>query len=156
MELVVSTERMKQIAAHCRLAYPYEGCGILLGQADNGRKVVVEVLPSGNAREDSARHNRYLIPPEDLLRGELQAEEQGLEVIGYFHSHPDHPARPSEFDREHGWPWYSYLITAVHKGQVVESRSWQLRDDRSGFDEERIVARTSAETVYQGARGKAG
>jgi proteasome lid subunit RPN8/RPN11 len=69
----------------------------------------------------------------------MEAEARGLEVIGYFHSHPDHPARPSEFDRDHAWPWYSYLILAVHDGRTVARRSWQLREDRSTFDEETIV-----------------
>lgn len=142
MELIMTEAQMDQVRRHCQAAYPYEGCGILLGrlqngrQAEDGRKVVVDVLPTGNAREEGAQHNRYLIPPEDLLAGELQAEGRGLEVIGFFHSHPDHPARPSEFDRDHAWPWYSYMILSVQGGKVSASRSWQLRDDRSGFDEE--------------------
>lgn len=136
MELRIPEKQMAQIARHCQQAYPHEGCGILLGRSENGRKVVVDVLPTGNAREEDAQHNRYLIPPEALLEGEMQAEARGLEVIGYFHSHPDHPARPSEYDREHAWPWYSYLITSVPEGQAVASRSWQLREDRTGFDEE--------------------
>jgi proteasome lid subunit RPN8/RPN11 len=139
MELAMSAEQIDQITEHCQQAYPHEGCGILLGRAENGHKTVVDVLPTGNAREESAQHHRYLIPPEALLEGALQAEERGLEVIGYFHSHPDHPDQPSEYDREHAWPLYSYLIVAVHDGRAVASRSWQLRDDGSRFDEERIV-----------------
>lgn len=136
MELIMTEEQMEKVRRHCRRTYPHEGCGILLGRPANGRKAVVDVLPTGNAREEGAQHNRYLIPPEDLLAGELKAEALGLEVIGFFHSHPDHPARPSEFDRDHAWPWYSYLILSVHGGKVSASRSWQLREDRSGFDEE--------------------
>ncbi len=145
MQLALSAKQLTKITQHCQDAYPYEGCGILLGRIESDRKVVVDVLPTSNDREEGAKHNRYLIPPEALLQGELQAEERGLEVIGYFHSHPDHPARPSEFDREHAWPWYSYLITAVHKGQAVASRSWQLRENRSGFDEEAVVSQPAAE-----------
>ncbi len=140
VELVVSPGQMARMAAHAEQAYPFEGCGMLLGHVSNGRKVVVDVLPTGNAREAEARHNRYLIPPEEILQGELEAEARGLDVIGYFHSHPDHPARPSEFDRDHAWPWYSYLILGVREGRVEASRSWQLREDRSGFDEEVLVA----------------
>ena len=92
------------------------------------------------------RHNRYLIPPEEILQGELEAEERGLDVIGYFHSHPDHPARPSEFDRDHAWPWYSYLIISVIDGKAGDSRAWQLREDRSGFAEETLVSLSSKET----------
>ncbi len=139
MELAISAQHLSQIAQHCQNAYPYEGCGILLGLAEDGGKTVVEVLPTGNARDEADQRSRYLIPPESLLEGELQAEERGLEVIGYFHSHPHHPALPSAFDREHGWPWYSYLIMSVRGGKAVASRSWQLREDGIGFDEETVV-----------------
>ncbi len=94
MELAISAQHLSQIARHCQNAYPYEGCGILLGLAENGSKTVVDVLPTGNAREKADQHNRYLIPPESLLEGELQAEERGLEVIGYFHSPPRSPGPP--------------------------------------------------------------
>jgi proteasome lid subunit RPN8/RPN11 len=142
-QLVVSPQQMERMAAHCQQAYPFEGCGMLLGRADNGRKIVVDVLLTGNAREAEARHNRYLIPPEEILRGELEAEERGLDVIGYFHSHPDHPARPSEYDRDHAWPWYSYLIISVAGGKAGDGRAWQLREDRSAFDEEALVPEPS-------------
>lgn len=144
-QLVLSTEHMDRMAAHCQRAYPFEGCGMILGHTANGRKVVVDVLPTGNAREAEARHNRYLIPPEEILQGELEAEERGLDVIGYFHSHPDHPAQPSEFDREQAWPWYSYLIFSVLNGKAKDRRSWQLREDRSGFEEETLVSLSSEE-----------
>jgi proteasome lid subunit RPN8/RPN11 len=139
VELVITSEQLSLIGHHCQQAYPREGCGILLGLAENGVKIVADVLPTDNAREEVDQHNRYLIPPESLLQSELQAEERGLEVVGYFHSHPDHPARPSEYDREHAWPWYSYLITSVRNGKAVDSRSWQLRADGGGFDEEHVV-----------------
>jgi proteasome lid subunit RPN8/RPN11 len=124
MELTMTEEQMEEVRRHCQGTYPHEGCGILMGRPANGRKAVVDVLPTGNAREEGAQHNRYLIPPEDLLAGELKAEARGLEVIGFYHSHPDHPARPSEFDRDHAWPWYSYLILSVRGGKVSASRSW--------------------------------
>jgi proteasome lid subunit RPN8/RPN11 len=135
----VSAGHLAKITAHLEAAYPYEGCGILIGRFENGDKVVSEVMPTGNARKEDAQHNRYLIPPEQLLEGELRAEALGLEVVGYFHSHPDHPDRPSEFDRENAWPGYSYLITAVKNGRAATTRSWQLREDRSGFAEEMIA-----------------
>lgn len=138
-EIILETGHMSQIVQHLEAAYPYEGCGILIGRANDNNKQVVEVLTTGNAREQDARHNRYLIPNEEILRGELYAEEKGLEVVGYFHSHPDHPARPSVFDREQAWPWYSYLITSVQQGRATETNSWQLRDDRSAFDQEKLT-----------------
>jgi proteasome lid subunit RPN8/RPN11 len=95
-------------------------------------------VPLRNAREEAARHNRYLLSPEDYLRGEDEAARLGLEVLGVFHSHPDHPNQPSEFDREWAWPYLSYLITSVWSGRAIESRSWRLDDDRGGFIEETI------------------
>jgi proteasome lid subunit RPN8/RPN11 len=138
-EIRVPAAQLAQIVTHLEAAYPDEGCGILIGRSDNGLKVVTEVMATGNAREEGAQHNRYLIPPEELLAGELRAEALGLEVIGYFHSHPDHPDRPSEFDRENAWPGYSYLITAVRGGEAKTTRAWRLREDRSAFEPENLT-----------------
>jgi proteasome lid subunit RPN8/RPN11 len=91
-----------------------------------------------NAREDGSRHNRYLLTAEEYMRGEDEADRRGLEVVGVFHSHPDHPNRPSEFDRQWAWPAFTYLITSVSRGRAVESRAWRLRDDRAEFEEELI------------------
>ncbi len=138
MILDLSTELIERIHAHGEQAYPEEGAGLLLGLDRSGNRQVVEILPLTNSREDNARHNRYLITPLDMLEGEKEAIRLGLDVIGVFHSHPDHPNRPSEFDREWAMPWFSYLITSVHQGKAQESRSWRLQDDRSEFIEERL------------------
>jgi proteasome lid subunit RPN8/RPN11 len=130
---------MKQIHAHGESAYPEEGAGLLLGRTNKEQKQVVNILKLTNAREASSRHNRYLLTPEDYLHGENEAVRLGLDVLGVFHSHPDHPNRPSEFDREWAMPWFSYLITSVHNGRAVESRSWKLAEDRSRFIEESII-----------------
>ncbi len=139
MQLILSKEQLARITQHSERSYPNEGCGILLGSIEGGRKVVADVLPAGNAGEPQAQRNRYLIPPEDLLQGELLAEQRGLEVIGYFHSHPDHAASPSETDREQAWPGYSYLITSVQEGKAAGTSGWRLREDRTGFDQETLV-----------------
>lgn len=110
----------------------------MLGSVKDGNRQVKDLLFLDNAREDGARHNRYLITPEDMLRGEREAEHRNLSIIGIFHSHPDHPSQPSEFDREYALPWYSYLITRIENGQALESRCWRLMEDRSGFDPEEI------------------
>jgi proteasome lid subunit RPN8/RPN11 len=117
----------------------------MLGTVENGEKRVVRLLEFANAREDTARHNRYLLTPQDYLAGELEAASQGLDVIGVFHSHPDHPNRPSEFDRQWAMPFLSYVITSVNAGAAVESRAWLLADDRSQFIEEPMFV--SAEQV---------
>jgi proteasome lid subunit RPN8/RPN11 len=99
--------------------------------------MVERVLSVGNERTES-RHNRYLINPETVLAAHKEARNLGLDVVGYYHSHPDHPARPSDFDREHAWPGVSYLIVSVMKRNVADVRSWRLADDRERFDEEEI------------------
>jgi proteasome lid subunit RPN8/RPN11 len=137
MSLKVPTLLLERIREHGRTAYPQECCGLLLGRANGSGKSVVELRPLENAREDS-RHNRYLISPRDLLEAEKEARKLGLDVIGVYHSHPDHPARPSEFDREHAFPWYSYIIVSVTEGSPAELASWTLREDRSAFDPEEM------------------
>jgi proteasome lid subunit RPN8/RPN11 len=134
----IASDILRQIHAHGESAYPEEGAGLLLGAAEGDRKRVSVMMGLSNAREQAARHNRYLITPQDMLRGEQEALRLGLDVLGVFHSHPDHPNRPSDFDREWAMPWYSYVITSVQAGQVVESRSWRLEEDRSAFIEEQI------------------
>lgn len=132
--LEIPAELLAKIHAHGEQAYPEEGAGFLLGV--EGR--VVDILPLPNAREGSARHNRYLIAPGDYARAEDAAEGRGLSLIGAFHSHPDHPNRPSDYDLEQAQPSFSYLITSVQSGKAVESRSWRLAEDRSQFIEENL------------------
>ncbi len=131
-----------EIARHGEQEYPHECCGLLIGRIEaDGRKVVVEVLPVSNAREESARHNRSLITPDEYLRGERYARQQKLDVIGNYHSHPDHPAAPSSFDLEHAWPTWSYIIVSVREGKASELRSWEMEPDRSRFNDEQLLMR---------------
>jgi len=132
--LVIPQELLRQIHVHGEQAYPEEGAGFLIGEAGK----VENILPLENAREDGARHNRFLITPEEYLKAELTADELRLSLIGVFHSHPDHPNRPSEYDREWAQPFFSYIITTVNEGKAIESRSWILLEDRTEFDEEEI------------------
>lgn len=138
MSLELSPELLAGIHDHGEEAYPDEGAGFLLGATDGERRLVRAILPLENSREEEARHNRYLLTPEDFLRGEQEAARQGLDLLGVFHSHPDHPNRPSEFDREWAMPWFSYVITSVQAGRAAGSRSWRLEEDRSSFFEETI------------------
>lgn len=137
MMLRLSKDVLTRIHAHGEQAYPEEGAGFLLG-SDGAERAVKAILPLANSREDAARHNRYLITPEDYLKAELEADRLGLSLIGVFHSHPDHPNRPSEFDRDWAQPFFSYIITSVESGKAIESRSWRLVEDRSQFEEEKI------------------
>jgi proteasome lid subunit RPN8/RPN11 len=127
------------IARHAEADHPEECCGLMIGTfGDGGRKVVVELLPISNAREAEARRNRFLIGPIEMLRGEKHARARGLDIVGIYHSHPDCPAVPSQFDLDHAWPVFSYIIVSVSAGGAGEMLSWELREDRSGFDAEPI------------------
>ncbi|MCH7803552.1 MAG: M67 family metallopeptidase [Acidobacteria bacterium] len=127
-------EKIKQIA---QKTYPHECCGVMVGSVENGVKTVTELIPAENQRTDSPA-NRYLITP-DLLN-ELEKKLKGTDraIVGFFHSHPDVPARPSTYDQDHAWPWYSYVIVSVSRGQAGEVHNWKLRDDRSAFDAEKM------------------
>ncbi len=132
--LAISSDVIKQISAHVEGSYPEEGAGFLIGVEGE----VKQILALNNAREDEARHNRFLITPEDYLKAELTADDLGLSLVGVFHSHPDCPNVPSEYDREWAQPFFSYIITRVDEGKAVNHRSWRLVEDRSKYEEEEI------------------
>ena len=119
--LRLSAALAEAIRAHGKETYPHECCGFLLGTPGEAR----EIARASNAREDSPQ-NRYLIPPIEFVRVQRDADARGLDVIGFYHSHPDHPARPSAFDREHAWPRYAYLIAAVEGGVPGELRGFRF------------------------------
>lgn len=144
---------MEAIRSHGSADYPNECCGIILGLAKGAQKDVKEIVGLKNLRLNSARaqevlplaspgreseRNRFLIDPLEQLRVEKEARSRHLDVLGYYHSHPDRPARPSEYDRDHAWPWYSYIIVSVEQGEAKDMTSWVLSDDRSQFDPEKI------------------
>lgn len=129
----------ERIRAHAAQSYPYECCGALLGAENGDGRIVQDLVVLDNQRDDSPR-NRFLVRPEDVLKVEKAARERKLDVLGWYHSHPDAPARPSEFDREHAWPWYSYVIVSVEAGEPRRMSSWRLTDDRERFDAEGIAS----------------
>jgi len=154
MALSVSEAHIEEIGRHGARAYPYECCGALLGvvSEDSRNKEVRALLPLDNRREGEAARTRFLITPEDFRWAEKQAGAQRLEIVGFYHSHPDHPARPSQFDLERALPWFSYIIVGVSRAQSGQARladgqaggkpqevtSWVLADDRSQFLPEEI------------------
>ncbi len=139
--LTLSKEIHEAIKAHGQASYPFEGCGLLLGQADNGKNIVQEIRPMKNVWPNEAEKPiRFSIDPSAWQKVELEAMMAGLDVIGIFHSHPDDVPVASPRDLAWAsWPGYSYLITQVLKGKPTYSQSWQLAGDRSGFIEEEIV-----------------
>jgi proteasome lid subunit RPN8/RPN11 len=151
LEVGISAELAEKIREHGVETYPYECCGAMLGRdlglredaaSDKGShsvsREVLSLFPLVNRRDDSPR-NRFSVTADDVRDAEKTARAQGLEVIGWYHSHPDHPARPSDYDRDHAWPWYSYIIVSVDTGVPQDMTSWRLKDDRSGFLEEKIA-----------------
>ncbi len=147
MQILLLNEKLaKGIRAHGAGTYPHECCGALLGlDSEAGREVRV-LFQLVNRRTDSPR-NRFSVTPEDVLDAERAARDAGLDVVGWYHSHPDHPAIPSEFDREHAWPWYSYVIVSVAKGEAQTLASWRLADDRMRFEPEKISAGATANAM---------
>jgi proteasome lid subunit RPN8/RPN11 len=135
MTLRVRETIIEQIRQQGELAYPAECCGVLAGQPGE-IKHVLQLIPMQNRRTDDP--HRYLIAPEDLLRTMTEIRRSDLEVLGYYHSHPDHPAAPSAFDTEHAWPWYSYIIVRVDRGRATELTSWVLENDRSTMSRESL------------------
>ena len=153
MALRIKAEHRDLINRHGARDYPSECCGVLLGTADGELKHVVEVVALRNLRHDPRRaqellpvadpvgeteRNRFLLDPLDQLRVEKDARARRLEVLGYYHSHPDHPARPSDYDCEHAWPWYSYVIVSVERGTAKDLTCWVLAEDGGTFNPEPV------------------
>lgn len=134
--LIVSDDVATHIQNHGRDTYPNECCGALIG-VDN---VVGECVSLPNATEEGLRR-RFLVHPYDYRAAERQAKESGCALIGFYHSHPDHPARPSQYDLDYAWPVFVYVIITIEKGEPGAMTSWRLREDRSAFDEAPIERR---------------
>ena len=134
----IAEKQLDDIRAHGVRDYPYECCGLLLGRYETDAKTVSETYPISNAREESAKRNRFLIAPEELMRGERYARDRDLEVVGFYHSHPDSPAVPSQYDLEHAWPTYSYIIVSTRVSEATDLFSWEQEPDRSKFNPEEI------------------
>jgi proteasome lid subunit RPN8/RPN11 len=124
-----------EIRREAERAYPAECCGVLAGRAGEVKEVL-RLVPAMNRRTDDP--HRYLISPDDMRLIEAELRSSGQEVLGSYHSHPDHPAAPSAFDIEQAWPWYSYIIARVEHGRAAELTSWVLDDDRSKMHHEPI------------------
>jgi proteasome lid subunit RPN8/RPN11 len=141
--LILSPALRRQIESEGTAAYPNECCGILIGRdvTEEGvkRRIVDRLEPGKNVFEADEQYHRFSIDPLAQLKAERAAEKDGKVVLGFYHSHPDHPARPSEYDRTHGWPFYSYVIVAIEKGRAVDMTSWVLNDVTEQFDKQEIT-----------------
>ncbi len=140
--IYLTKEHIKQIERHGEQTYPNECGGMIIGRFEADKKTALELLPMENAMAESEKYNRVLITPRDVLRAERYARSQKLDVIGYYHSHPDHPAIPSQFDLDHALPVWTYIIVSVENGKAVDVRAWEMENDRSKFNEDLVsVAR---------------
>ena len=122
------------IRHHAAETYPHECCGALIGRDG----AVTDALALPNTTEEGPRR-RFLVRPSDYREAERRASALGAELLGFYHSHPDHPARPSQYDLDHAWPFFSYVIVSVREGVPGDMTSWRLRDDRSAFDPEELT-----------------
>lgn len=136
MRLAIGADHLAAIRAHASSGYPHEVCGFLLGQRNAARAIfeVRATRPGTNRRVESEARRRYLIDPREFRAVEVEAEADGLELVGVYHSHPDAPSRPSEFDRDHAWPHTAYVIVSVGRDGLGDVSAWRLADDRSRFD----------------------
>jgi proteasome lid subunit RPN8/RPN11 len=131
----ISSGLRARIFDQLQQTYPNEGGGFLLGVQQEGAITVRDVRPIDNVFATEEQFHRYAMTPADWMKLEDEADARGLSLVGYYHSHPDHPAIPSEYDRTHALPNFRYLITSVREGKAAELRAWQLSEDRSRFEE---------------------
>jgi proteasome lid subunit RPN8/RPN11 len=122
------------IRRHGMDTYPHECCGALIGR--EGVVTTIHALPNTT---DEGPRRRFRVSDKDYLAAERHATQTGGELLGFYHSHPDHPARPSQYDLDHAWPVFSYIIVSVRGGVAMDMTSWRLREDRSAFDEEPLT-----------------
>jgi proteasome lid subunit RPN8/RPN11 len=141
MKVSIKKALQNEIFKHLESCYPNEGGGFLLGTSSSDTVEVSETIQIQNVFQEEEQYHRYAMTPQDWIKLEDEADARGLTLVGYFHSHPDSPAIPSIFDRDHALPHFTYLITQVNEAKAVEMLAWRLRDDRSQFDGETIVVR---------------
>ena len=132
----IKKDIFQKILDHAKASYPHECCGVLLGKMTSPKRVMDAVQAENTNKERAS--DRYEMNPAELLGIEKDARGRGLDVVGIYHSHPDHPSRPSEFDRQRGWPEYSYVIVAIKGGIETEARSWTFTEENEPFGEEEL------------------
>ena len=142
MQTVLSSSLQQQIFKQMEAGYPNEVGGFLLGLLEKDSVTVREIIQIENVFEKEEQFHRYAMTPQDWMRLEDQADERGLTLVGYYHSHPDSPAIASIYDRDHALPHFTYIITSVVNGKAVDQKVWYLRDDRSQYDEGILTVNT--------------
>jgi proteasome lid subunit RPN8/RPN11 len=139
MIVTLNNDVQQKIFEQMENTYPNEGGGFLLGEANGDGIIIKAITQVENVFREDEQFHRYAMTPQDWMRLEDQADEQGLTLVGYYHSHPNAPAIPSEYDRDHALPNFVYVITSVKEGKAVDMRVWMLKTDRSAFNSENLV-----------------
>lgn len=128
----------QSIRDHGAKDFPHECCGVMLGEVIEGIKVVRELRPLGNVHEEG-HERRYLISPDEMRALQFEELRTKKKILGFYHSHPNHPAEPSVYDRDWAWPWWTYIIVSVMEGTPELMTAWQLDEDREAFMAEEMV-----------------
>ncbi len=139
MPVILPSTLQARIFEQMRSTYPNEGGGFLFGSVDSDTVTIRQITQVENVFAQEEQYHRYAMTPQDWMRLEDEAEAQGLALVGYYHSHPDSPAIPSAYDRDHALPNFVYIITQVQNGQAVDMRAWRLKPDRTAFDGETLL-----------------
>ena len=139
MQIVLEKALQQRIFDQLEAGYPNEAGGFLFGTQKGNSVVIADVISAKNIFEAEEQYHRIMLSPKDWARLEDEADARGLSLVGYFHSHPDSPAIPSIYDRDHALPRFTYIITQVQGGKAVDMRAWRLRDDRSEFDADELA-----------------
>jgi proteasome lid subunit RPN8/RPN11 len=137
--LIFTPPQLQQIRREGSAAYPNECCGAILGHDKGDNRIVDSLRPLANSFEPGEQFHRFRLDPLELAQVDKEAGQRGLLVLGFYHSHPDHPARPSEYDRVHAWPFYSYVIVAIEKGKSADLTSWLLDEATEQFVHQPIL-----------------
>lgn len=139
----IAEDALQHIRDHGVRTYPEECCGVMLGRDVDGNRTIDAVFPVENVQE-SNRKRRFLVSPAQYLEAEKTAAERGMDLLGFYHSHPDHPAAPSSYDTEHALPWFTYVIVSVREGKAEDLTAWALRENRDRFDQASVVVSAPA------------
>ena len=137
--LILSDMIVRQIEGEGARAFPNECCGMMIGVETDAGRIVERIEPADNSFEADEQYHRFSIPPLQQMKSERAASREGKILIGFYHSHPDHPARPSEYDREHAWETFSYVIVEIRSGVPKEMTSWMLDPMNRTFGQQEIL-----------------
>ena len=154
MTIVLNQDLQQRIFQQMESTYPNEGGGFLLGMTNDGNIYIEDVIQIENVFEEVEQYHRYAMTPRDWMHLEDEADARGLTLVGYYHSHPDSPAIPSDYDRDYALPNFVYVISSVQDGKAVDMRVWRLIDDRSQFQPEVLAVRNGHVPAGSGDSGR--